>query len=204
LSSKVSQTLGGRQGAGNKIQDIDQSQFIITKFATGEILRKPVEVVKGRILDGWAQKSPEPSEEDKVPGTKYRILTGPNSWQQVCNWWNLEKTGGSCEGADFSWLTSRVSRTLGGRQRAVNKIQDVDRSKFMTTKFATGEILRKPVEVVKGRILDGWAQKSPEPWEEDKVPGTKYKILTGPNWWQQSLQPVKSWEKWWKLWRGGF
>jgi len=37
----------------------------------------------------------------------------------------------------------------------VNKIQDIDRSKFMTTKFATGEILRKPVEVVKGRILAG-------------------------------------------------
>ena len=31
-------------------------------------------------------------------------------------------------------------------------------------KFATGEILKKPVEVVKGRILVGWAQKSPEPW----------------------------------------
>ena len=30
------------------------------KFATGEIVRKPVEVVKGRILVGWAQKSPEP------------------------------------------------------------------------------------------------------------------------------------------------
>jgi hypothetical protein len=30
------------------------------KFATGEILEKPVEVVKGRILAGWAQKSPEP------------------------------------------------------------------------------------------------------------------------------------------------
>ena len=30
------------------------------KFATGQILRKPVEVVKGRILAGWAQKSPEP------------------------------------------------------------------------------------------------------------------------------------------------
>jgi hypothetical protein len=30
------------------------------KFATGEILRKPVEVVKGRILAGGAQKSPEP------------------------------------------------------------------------------------------------------------------------------------------------
>jgi hypothetical protein len=31
-------------------------------------------------------------------------------------------------------------------------------------KFATGQILKKPVEVVKGRILAGWAQKSPEPW----------------------------------------
>jgi hypothetical protein len=31
-------------------------------------------------------------------------------------------------------------------------------------KFATSQILKKPVEVVKGRILAGWAQKSPEPW----------------------------------------
>ena len=31
-------------------------------------------------------------------------------------------------------------------------------------KFATGEIVGKPVEVVKGRILAGWAQKSPKPW----------------------------------------
>jgi hypothetical protein len=31
-------------------------------------------------------------------------------------------------------------------------------------KFATGQILGKPVEVVKRRILAGWAQKSPEPW----------------------------------------
>lgn len=30
------------------------------KFATGEILRKSVEVAKGRILGGWAPKSPEP------------------------------------------------------------------------------------------------------------------------------------------------
>ena len=30
------------------------------KFATSQILKKPVEVVKGRILAGWAQKSPEP------------------------------------------------------------------------------------------------------------------------------------------------
>jgi hypothetical protein len=32
------------------------------KFATGEILEKPVEVVKGRILAGRAQKSPEPCD----------------------------------------------------------------------------------------------------------------------------------------------
>ena len=31
-------------------------------------------------------------------------------------------------------------------------------------KFATGQILRKPVVVVKGRILAGKAQKPPEPW----------------------------------------
>ena len=30
------------------------------KFATSQILGKPVEVVKGRILAGWAQKSPGP------------------------------------------------------------------------------------------------------------------------------------------------
>ena len=32
-------------------------------------------------------------------------------------------------------------------------------------KFATGEILGKPVEVVKRRILAGWAQKSSEPYD---------------------------------------
>ena len=31
-------------------------------------------------------------------------------------------------------------------------------------KFATGQILKKPVEVMKVWILAGWAQKSPEPW----------------------------------------
>jgi hypothetical protein len=35
---------------------------------------------------------------------KYRILAGPNEWQQVCNRSNPEETGRSCEGADFSWL----------------------------------------------------------------------------------------------------
>ena len=48
---------------------------------------------------------------------KYRILASPNQWQQACNRSNLEKTGRSCEGADFSWLSSKDSRTLAGRER---------------------------------------------------------------------------------------
>ena len=35
-------------------------EMIGNKFATGRNLKKPVEVVKGRISVGWAQKSPEP------------------------------------------------------------------------------------------------------------------------------------------------
>ena len=42
----------------------------------------------------------------------YRVLAGPNEWQQVCNRLNPDKTGRNCEGADFSWLSSKVSRTL--------------------------------------------------------------------------------------------
>jgi hypothetical protein len=34
-------------------------------------------------------------------------------------------------------------------------------------KFATGQTLKKPVEIVKGRILAGGAPKSPEPWLEE-------------------------------------
>jgi len=51
----------------------------------------------------------------KLAGTwkkKYRILADPNEWQQVCNRSNPGETGRSCEGADFSWLSSKVSRTL--------------------------------------------------------------------------------------------
>jgi hypothetical protein len=44
---------------------------------------------------------------------KIKILAGPNEWQQVCNWSNPEKTGRSCEGVNFSWLSSKVSQTLG-------------------------------------------------------------------------------------------
>jgi hypothetical protein len=40
---------------------------------------------------------------------KCRILADPNEWQQVCNRSNPKKTGRSCEGADFSWLSSKVS-----------------------------------------------------------------------------------------------
>ena len=39
----------------------------------------------------------------------YRRLAGPDEWQQVCNRSNPEKTGRSCEGPDFSWLSSKVS-----------------------------------------------------------------------------------------------
>jgi hypothetical protein len=38
-------------------------QMNSNKFATGQILEKPVEVVKERILAGGAQKSPEPCDE---------------------------------------------------------------------------------------------------------------------------------------------
>jgi hypothetical protein len=36
--------------------------------------------------------------------------------KQVCNRSNPEKTSRSYEGADFSWLSSKVSRTLIGVQ----------------------------------------------------------------------------------------
>ena len=35
-------------------------QINANRFATGRILKKPVELVNGRILAGWAQKSPRP------------------------------------------------------------------------------------------------------------------------------------------------
>jgi hypothetical protein len=43
---------------------------------------------------------------------KKRIVAGPNKWQLVCNRSNPGKTGRSCEGADLSSLSSKVSRTL--------------------------------------------------------------------------------------------
>jgi hypothetical protein len=51
----------------------------------------------------------------KLTGTwkKYRIVAGPNEWQQVCNRLNPGKTGRSCEGPDFSWLSSKVEPEPG-------------------------------------------------------------------------------------------
>jgi hypothetical protein len=52
----------------------------------------------------------------KLAGTwkKNRILASPNSWQQVqvCNRSNPEESDRSCEGVDFSCLSSKVSWTL--------------------------------------------------------------------------------------------
>jgi hypothetical protein len=49
----------------------------------------------------------------KLAGTwkKNRILASPNSWQQVRNRSNPEESCRSCEGVDFSWLSSKVSWT---------------------------------------------------------------------------------------------
>jgi hypothetical protein len=43
------------------------------------------------------------NEEEINPALEknYRILAGPNEWQQVCNRSNPEKTSRSCEGVDF-------------------------------------------------------------------------------------------------------
>jgi hypothetical protein len=47
------------------------------KFANGQILGKPVEVVKGRILAGGAQQSPEPcSTWEPVEGVEDTWMEG--------------------------------------------------------------------------------------------------------------------------------
>ena len=52
----------------------------------------------------------------KLAGTwkTYRILAGPNQWQQVCNRSNPEKNDRSCEGAHYGWLSAKASRTFVG------------------------------------------------------------------------------------------
>ena len=55
-NEEVSQHL--KQNIGYWPVQINGNKF---EFATGQVLKKPVEVVKGRrVLANWAQKSPEP------------------------------------------------------------------------------------------------------------------------------------------------
>ena len=49
------------------------------KIATGQILEKPVEVVKGRISAGWAQKAPEP-----VPVTTTMMMYTVYIYTNLC------------------------------------------------------------------------------------------------------------------------
>jgi hypothetical protein len=79
--------------------------FIIAfhNFAT---LEKPAYLSMPKFLAGCLYNEEEISLHLKK---KKRIFAGPNSWQQVCNQSNPEKTGRSCEGADFGWVSSKVS-----------------------------------------------------------------------------------------------
>ena len=49
-------------------------------------------------------------------------------------------------------------------------------------KFATGQILREPVEVVKGRIVAGWAQEFPEPYLQYVYWSTRKPVKTSTDW----------------------
>ena len=61
------------------------------KFATSKILGKPVEVVKGWILAGWAHKSPE-----------------PKAWHKFQQTMLESRTLDSC--TTFGWLTTSLAR----------------------------------------------------------------------------------------------
>jgi hypothetical protein len=81
--------------------------------------------------------------EEEISGhlkEKYRILAGPNEWHQVCNRSNPGKTGRSCEGADFSWLSSKVSQTLiqlWGSEPKAAEIQDQSHHPGVSTSALT-------------------------------------------------------------------
>jgi hypothetical protein len=72
-----------------------------------------------------------------------------------------------------NWLTYQMPKYLAGchyneeeSSRHLKKNIGYWAVQMNGNKFATSQILRKLVEVVKGRILAGGAQKSPEPWME--------------------------------------
>ena len=77
---------------------------------------------------------------------KYRISAGRNEQQQVCNWWNPEKTGRSCEGADFSWLSSKVSRALKRERESESEREGA---------VATESIAMKWDEIGPQKVLQG-------------------------------------------------
>jgi metal-dependent amidase/aminoacylase/carboxypeptidase family protein len=62
-----------------------------------------------KFLAGWQYNEEEISQHLK--SKKNKILASANEWQQDCNRSNRGKTGRNCEGEDFSWLSSKVSRT---------------------------------------------------------------------------------------------
>ena len=63
-----------------------------------------------------------------------------------------------------SWpVVITMKKKLAGTWK---KIQDIGRSRFMATSLQPVKSWKKSVEVVKGQILAGWAQKFPEPWYE--------------------------------------
>ena len=63
-----------------------------------------------------------------------------------------------------SWpVVITVKKKLAGIWKKIKKNKGYWPVQINGNKFATGQILDKPVEVVKGRILAGGAQKSPQP-----------------------------------------
>ena len=99
--------------------------FIIVFHNFATLIEKPAYLSMPKFLAGYHYNE----EEISWHLEKNRILAGPNEWQQVCHRSNPERTGGSCEGADCSWLSSRVSRTLPAICILVNleTSQDLDR-----------------------------------------------------------------------------
>jgi hypothetical protein len=83
------------------------------KFTTGEILGKPVEVVMGRILAGWAQNLLNPGCLYSECGSRFLLL---NQLVKSCNW--------VCTSVNSS--SPRSTRVLG-RPRPLNRSIDLNR-----------------------------------------------------------------------------
>jgi hypothetical protein len=62
-----------------------------------------------------------------------------------------------------------------------------------SNKFATGQILKKSVDVEKGRILAGWAQKSSKHWLEGREAMFKFEALIRASFWRALKFQLFSW-----------